>query len=253
MILGIGEVGNSLLSLYKTIQPLNGVYNIYYKDTNKKTDMAVNIQSLKDYIDVEVLHVCIPYIKDFNEVVISNIKTYKPNIVFIHSTVDVGTTRHIAEQTDCIVCHTPVMGVHPNLTKSIQTFKKIVGVIKPEDKEPLLRHLDSIKVSVEFYDTPEESEAAKLFSTSYYGTVIRFMQDTYNFCKDNNLDFEKVYTRTNQIYNEGYSKMGMNHVIRPVLKYMGEGIFGHCVKPNAKILSKKLKTSWIESILGDEE
>jgi len=127
------------------------------------------------------------------------------------------------------------MGVHPNLTKSIQTFKKIVGVIKPEDKQPILEHFNSIRVIPEFYNTPEDSEASKLMSTNYYGHNIRFMQEVYKFCEVNNLDFDKVYKRTNEIYNEGYTKMDMKNVRRPILKYMGEGISGHCVWENAKL------------------
>lgn len=236
LIIGLGEVGNSVLELYSPLQTLSGAYTLYYKDLNKKTDKAINIKTLKDYINIDVLHICIPFIKDFKVVILKYIKDYKPSITLIHSTVNIGTTRSIANDVDSIVAHTPIMGVHPNLTKSIQTFKKIVGVIKEEDKESILEHFNSIKVIPEFYDKPEDSEAAKLFSTTYYGHNIRFMQETHRFCEVNNLDFEKVYTRTNEIYNEGYTKMDMKHVRRPILNYMGDGISGHCVLENAKIL-----------------
>jgi len=241
LFLGLGEVGNSVLGLYNPLQVLSGVYNLYFRDLTAVTDKAVNIEELKDYINIDVLHVSIPYSQAFKDIVIDYIKKYKPSLTLIHSTVDIGTTRAIAEQSVGIVAHTPVMGVHPTLTKSMQTFRKIVGIMKAEDKETIMRHLSSIKVIPDFYNTPEDSEAAKMMSTTYYGHNIRFMQDVHKFCEEQDLDFEKVYTRTNEIYNRGYTEMEMPNVRRPVLKYTPGKIGGHCVVPNAELLSDRFE------------
>lgn len=245
LIVGLGEVGKSILELYNHIQSYKD--NIYYKDVKEcKGVTAINVNTLEDFINVNILHICIPFTKDFKDVVTSYINIYKPSLTLIHSTVDIGVTRSIysnncnsSNSCNSVIAHTPVMGVHPNLTKSIQTFKKIVGVINPEDKEVILNHFNIIKVIPEFYDSPEDSEAAKLFSTTYYGHNIKFMQEAHKFCEVNNLDFDKVYKRTNEIYNEGYTKMDMKHVRRPILKYMPGKISGHCLIPNAEILKDK--------------
>jgi len=241
LIVGLGEVGKSVLGLYNPLQTLTGAYTLYYKDLKNITDKAVNINSLKDYINVDVLHICIPYTDIFKETVMKYIKDYKPSLTLIHSTVDIGTTRSIAEEAMCVTAHTPVMGVHPNLTKSMQTFKKIVGVMALNDRSIILQHLSSIRVIPEFYETPEDSEAAKLLSTTYYGHNIKFMQDVHKFCEENKLNFETVYKRTNEIYNEGYTEMGMSNVIRPVLSYQPGKIGGHCIIPNSVILKDKFK------------
>ena len=247
LVIGAGEIGQSIISLYKDISD----YTLYYLDINKKIDTAINIQKLRTSIDINTLHVCIPFIEDFTDVITSYIYIYKPLKTFIHSTVKVGTTREIYNNTGSKVFFTPVMGIHPNLTESLTIFKKIVGVFEPADQKIVLDHFNDIRVTPVFYSKVEDAEAAKLFSTSYYGTVIRYMQDVHDYCELNELDFENVYKTTNMIYNEGYKKLGMEHVVRPILKYGGRGIGGHCVLENAKLLAQDMWLPSIRSIVDE--
>ena len=243
LILGLGEVGSSVAGLYTSLTTFKGIYSLYYLDTHLK-DISKDIsyiKPVKDLIPLKVcmLHVCIPFSKRYMQIVTDCIRLYKPDGVCIHSTVDIGVTREIFEQTGANIVHTPVMGLHPNLTESMQTFKKIIGPVNEKSEKVVVEHFNDLNVSCEVYKTPEDSEAAKLFSTSYYGHNIIFMQDVHNFCEENNLKFEDVYKKTNEIYNEGYEKMGLSHFKRPVLSYMGNGISGHCILPNWNILKDK--------------
>jgi UDP-N-acetyl-D-mannosaminuronate dehydrogenase len=156
----------------------------------------------------------------------------------IHSTVDVGTTRLIFEHMGAPICHSPVMGIHPNLTKSILTFEKILGCINTEHVTIARTHLEDAGIKVRLFSAPENSEAAKLLDTTYYGWNIMYMKDVYKFCEQYQLDFNEVYKETNEIYNEGYKKLDMQHVMRPILKYIPQKIGGHCVIPNCRIIHK---------------
>ena len=244
LILGFGEIGQSVYRLYR---PYKDIYNIYYKDLNTFKGYT----PIEEGISIKVLQVCIPYTPMFIDCVIETVKAYGVQTVIINSTVPVGTTRAIAVATDCAIGHSPVIGIHPNLTESIQTFKKIVGTMSPNDDKAILEHFKSIGIQTVAYSNPEESEASKLFSTSYYGTIIRFMQDVHEYCDALDLDFDKVYTKTNEIYNEGYKKMGMPNVIRPILKYAGRGFGGHCVWQNAKIINDLYTLPSITNIVNE--
>ena len=134
-----------------------------------------------------------------------------------------------------------VMGVHPVLAKSMKTFYKIIGGLDNEAVEAIASHFRDIGINCIIYDTPEDSEAAKLLSTTYYGWNILFMKKAYKFCKKHNLNFDEVYTKTNDVYNDGYTKLGMPHVIRPVLKYVDGPIGGHCIVNNFKVIKKRKK------------
>ena len=55
-------------------------------------------------------------------------------------------------------------------------------------------------------------------------------------CTNYEYDFETVYTKPNKTYNDGYKKLGMEHVIRPVLSPPEGVILGHCIVPNFDLL-----------------
>src|SRR3990167_4083010 len=108
LIIGAGEIGKSLNMI------LQKHYVTKIRDKkNKFTDEKFNI-----------LHICFPYGKNFVKNVMVYYEQYKPEFVVIHSTVPVGTTRGFGQ--NCFV-HSPAMGRHPNLVKSIQTFEKFIG------------------------------------------------------------------------------------------------------------------------------
>ena len=240
LIVGHGEVGQSVERLYT----YKGVerYNIYTTDVFKKTPEANTYKASSYNGNIDVVHICIPYTKTFVTDVVKTVKgVYTPNdilLLVIHSTIPIYTTELISDKLKnkyIYIVHSPVMGVHPNLTESMRTFKKLVGGSKHAVKLAT-EHFNSIRVTTEEYDSSNETEAAKLLSTTYYAWNITFMRMVNDFCKLKGLDFDEVYTKTNEIYNEGYEKMGMSYVRRPVLKYMPGKIGGHCLIPNMKIL-----------------
>jgi len=241
LIVGHGEIGSSIHKLYGD----DYYYDVGYIDK----DVAENVSKSPD-----VMHICIPYNEKFVTNVLHYIKTYTPSLTIIHSTIPYLTTRIIYDNAGTEIVHSPVMGKHPNLTKSIRTFKKIVASYTDKAIEMACAHFEELGVDTVVYNNPEESELAKMLSTTYYGTLIRFMQEVHNLCVEFNLDFDKVYKQTNEIYNEGYTKFGDTQFVRPVLEYMGDEIGGHCVTANAEILhDRDMLERFASIILGIDE
>jgi hypothetical protein len=89
-----------------------------------------------------------------------------------------------------------------------------------------------------------DTEALKLIDTFQYGWLIALEKNIHQFCEDNDLDFDTIYTLGNKTYNEGYTKLKRPEVVRPYLKHMKGKIGGHCVIQNCHLtqfhLAKKL-------------
>ena len=253
-ILGMGQVGSSVLEVYRRYNLKHEPITIYGIDTFSKDiksfegfNGVIKLEELKE-TSLDMVHVCIPFeqYQQFKEYILELCKVVCCNMVLIHSTVDTGVTARVYnalyKETNNInikVAHSPVMGVHPNLADSMLTFRKIVGGVNQESADAAIEHLNMIGIKTEIYESSNDSEAAKLFSTSYYGSAIMYEKEVYRFCKENNLNFDDVYGKTNDIYNEGFAKMEMPNVRRPILKQIDGKISGHCVRQNWEIIQDK--------------
>ena len=129
-VLGYGEVGRAVASLYKT-KP-------------KIKDLEQN-GSLKD---LDIVHICIPFSKDFEDIVVAFLKQNNPKYCIIHSTVAPQTTENINKKTDNIfnVCHAPVRGIHPNLREGLLTFESYLG--SDFDCKEIQKHLSSLGLKI---------------------------------------------------------------------------------------------------------
>lgn len=243
IVIGLGEIGSSW---FKIISGLNA--NILGVDIKEKRE--INNQNIND--GKTIMHICIPYIKDFENVSSSYIRKYKPDLIIVNTTCQVGSTRRIYENEGVNIVHIPVRGIHPDIDQGIKTFVNAIGPINKESADISKEYLSLLNIKYDLFNNPEETELAKLLDTTYYGWNILFAKQTYELCKENKLDYENVYTKFNKTYNEGYSKLGKNNVIRPVLippqifnEKLGlknKRINGHCVRTNLEIL-KTLKKS----------
>ncbi len=172
----------------------------------------------------DVVHIAFPYRTLFAQSVRFYRRVYSPAHVVVHSTVPVGTCATL----DAV--HSPVRGVHPHLLDGLRVFVKYFGgpsaeAIAAEWPGPS-RVLPNARTC----------EALKLWETAQYGVHIRLMQEIHAYCAANGLAFDDVYTYANHSYNHGYAVLGRRDVRRPVLKFTGPDIGGHCVKQNAELL-----------------
>ena len=213
-IIGYGEIGKAVEKLYKT--------PVFIKDLDRDDGLE----------GAEVLHICIPYGESFVDTVRRYVEKYKPSYTIIHSTVTPTTTESLVLLTGERIVHSPVRGVHPELLEGLLTFEKYVGA----DFEcfDILEHLNSLGVKTKVVSS-RTSELAKLMSTTYYGMCIAWHGEMKMMCDKLEVDFEDAATNWNKGYNEGYNKLGMSHVTRPVL-YPPKRIGGHCILSNAIIL-----------------
>ena len=222
LVIGQGEIGTSL-------------YNVL---AETYTDTVF----IRDYENIEtpdpaVLHICYPYNESFIPNTRSYIERYKPELVIIHATVAPGTTRAVSEEA----VHSPVRGVHPNLEEGLRTFIKYCGGASAGQAAELL---EAAGMQARVFDAPETTEVMKILSTTYYGWNILFQKEAKRICDEFGLDFDEVYTEPNKDYNRGYSELGMDHVVRPVLKNVPGPIGGHCVIQNCDLME-----SWLTDTL----
>jgi len=213
IVIGMGEVGRAVFKVLT--------------DFCKNDVIGIDKDNQREVGICDVMHVCIPYSKDFAEIVTNYRKEYSPDLVIIHSTVPVGTS------TALDAVHSPIRGVHPNLEQGIRTFPKYFGGERAGEAAEIFEMvgLRCIKTS-----DARNTEALKLWDTTYYGWNIAFMHEVRHYCDKNGLDFDLIYTEGNESYNEGYALLGREDVQRPVLKYMQGKIGGHCVIPNCHLL-----------------
>ena len=129
-----------------------------------------------------------------------------------------------------------LVGSLGGVSKGIKTFVKYIAGISTDANKAALDHLISIGITIGILPRPEESEMAKLLSTTYYGFNILFAKMVNELCEEYGLDYDSVYTYPNNTYNKGYQTLGMDHVTRPVLSPPDGRIAGHCIVPNFNLL-----------------
>jgi 3-hydroxyisobutyrate dehydrogenase-like beta-hydroxyacid dehydrogenase len=230
-IIGYGEVGSALESVYKDFNVSPKIYDL----SKSKSD---------DLSNVDLLNICIPYSEDFVPLINSYITKYSARMTVIHSTVKPGTTGKIQGK----VAHSPIRGVHPNLKKGITTFMKYIGSEDNSCAEEYSRHLRDMGINNYICKNSVTTEIAKLLDTFYYGVCIAVHSEALEISKKSNVDFDEIMTIYNTSYNEGYMALGKQNVIRPVL-YGTDRIGGHCIVPNAKLLNEFFESPLIDAIL----
>jgi len=215
LLVGRGEIGSALYRI------LEANYDTFIRD---KKDFPIK--------GIEVLHICFPYFEGFVEEVKKYISQYKPKYTIIHSTVPIGTTRKCGSN----VFNSPCMGIHPFLEEGMRTFTKYLS---PPNEE-LKQYFNRVGIKIMMVEEPENAEALKLWETTQYGWFIILEKEIKKWCDKKGLDFNLIYTEANKNYNEGYKKLGLNNVRRPILRHMPGPIGGHCCIPNLEMLKTEI-------------
>jgi len=230
-ILGYGEVGKALAKFYKNPQ---------IKDLIRKDKL----------IDLDILHICIPYDKNFVKTVVKEIKSSKAKLVIINSTVAPGTTRKIQKLSlHNNIVHSSVRGKHPNLYLGLKTYVKFVGSDNLKAGKMAVSHFRSLGIKSKLLKNSVASELAKLFCTTYYGVCVAWFKEMARISEQFGLDYQEVFPAYNKTYNSGIRRVGMKQFVRPELQADKGPIGGHCVVPNAQILAKYIKSPALDLIL----
>ncbi len=234
-ILGVGEVGSSLLPIIKK------QYTVLVKDLNRD-----EIGDTK----LDVLHICIPYSDMFEDIVLAQIKQSDPDLVIIDSTLPLLTTEKIAEKTSIPLVHSPIRGTHPGMTEDLLKFMKFIGPTTKEAGVMAKEYYDALGIQTTVLSSSRETEMGKLLDTTYYALCIAWHQEMERWCEEFGILFDEAVTLFNKTYNEGYRESKPN-VLRPVLApgFIG----GHCLMPNIELLKKTFKSPFLKIIEESNE
>lgn len=226
LIVGCGEIGKSLQSV------LSKEYDVSMYDIKEGSNLDDYIQD-----EFEILHICFPYSNNFILFVQEYQKIFKPKYTVIHSTVPCGTNRILGSISS------PVVGIHPNLGKSLKTFTKFIGGEKASEVANYFRRAG---IKVYLTDKQETTELCKIQSTTFYSLCIEFFKDMKNQCNQLDVPFE-FWTLWNQNYNQGYKELGCSEYTRPNLVPIMTRQKGHCTLPNLELLDTQF-TKFIKTI-----
>lgn len=231
VIAGYGEIGQAIHSLY----------------TPDGFDIAtVEIDGACQLEKADVLNICFPYSDTFVQDVTCYIARFNPSLTIIHSTVLPGTTDAI---DDTHVVYSPVIGIHPELSVCLKTFKKFIGGKTTESIKCAQQHFALLGLDCVVFASPKAVETAKTLCTLYYGMCISFHDEVNDLCKREGLHYDEVMTAWNSEYNRGYTALGKSNVCRPVLFSPNGKIGGHCIIPNAKMIASYFKSVIIKYVL----
>jgi len=219
LIVGMGEVG---IALEVVLKSYHDIHTYDAKDPRRQDEFFATLKG-----DVDVLHICFPYSDQFGASVQSYQEHVQPRYTVIHSTVPVGTSKAL----ECY--HSPVRGIHPHLAESMRKFYTYLA---PDDITLVGYFLDA-GFRIRLAETTDDTEAGKLWSLVSYAVSIILEKQIYEYCENNSLDFGVIYKDFTETYNDGYARMGVNNIQRPVLEHMEGAIGGHCVIPGVEELA----------------
>jgi hypothetical protein len=207
LVIGLGEVGGPLRDVL-------GADGYDLRDPRK-------VGSRYD-----VLHIAYPYGPDFVKSVRGYAEAFEPDLVVIHSTVPIGTTRQLGPDA----VHSPVNGRHGFMHKDLVNVLKWVGGPRAQDAGDLF--LDAgIRAIV--YDRAEQTEAMKLLCLTQYGLDNAFARYREYVGKTVGLTHDDFALWTD-VYNLNLD----DDLHRPLIKPDGPKIGGHCVIPGASMLHR---------------
>jgi UDP-N-acetyl-D-mannosaminuronate dehydrogenase len=222
VVAGLGEVGKPIFELASRHHQAVGV------------DVSPPAQKIDQ---VDVLHVCYPFaIRDFLGETARYIALYNPAMTIINSTVAVGTTRRIAQQTGAVVVNSPVRGKHARMLDDLLKYTKFVGAIDRASGRQAAQHFQSMGMKTKILSCPEATELAKLTETTYFGVIIAWAQEVERYCDLWGADYNEVVS----IYEE------INYL--PPVKFFPGIIGGHCVMPNIEILNRLAPSELLQAI-----
>ena len=239
VVAGLGEIGLPIQKLLSKTVTVIG-----YDQRSELIDIS-KTKRFEKY-ETEILHVCIPFTKNF----ISNVKElekkFKPEIIAVHSTVEPLTTQKLQKKIAVPIIYSPLRGVHARKQDSFQPHKKGIlfdikryvkfySVQNNTKKDNLAaqkfnKRLKNCGLKTKKMSMPITLELAKILcDTSYYGWLIAYAQLTDMIVRKHNVDYDEMWSFADEIH-----KFLGN---RP--KMFPGFIGGHCVIPNLSLIDEK--------------
>jgi UDP-N-acetyl-D-mannosaminuronate dehydrogenase len=243
LILGLGEVGSSLYELFKEKKE----FEVYGLDLDKKKTREVT-NNVKPQSKINVMHVCYRFVDPdkFIKTTIDYLRTFKPKLTIIESTVTPGTTQKIAKLSKTAMVNSPIRGMHESkesMKRDMLFWTKYVGGTTKEAALAAQRHFEKLGLKVKVLRNPAETELAKLFETTYRAWMIACFQEMHRISRHYGADFDQVLDMMEDIHRHRFNK--------PL--HYPDVIGGHCLIPNTELLEKAYDSEFLRLILKSNQ
>jgi UDP-N-acetyl-D-mannosaminuronate dehydrogenase len=245
LIIGLGEIGHTLFTLYNEVKEKFSVYGL---DLDMEKMKALDQSKENIPAKVDTLQVCLPCgsPEKFTEIIKDYIDRYEPILVIINSTVPPGTTLKVAASCKCLVVHSPSRGVHINAEHMVWEMKrwtKYVGGADAAASKAAKVHFEKLGLKVKVLKSCRETELAKLFETTYRAWMIACFQEMHRISRAFGAEFDETVDFLEDTHKERFD--------RPV---MFPGVIGgHCLIPNTELLLKSYDSEFLKLILKSNE
>ncbi len=226
LVIGLGEVGRPLLAVLQRVHRVEGV-DLPANDVHGRVDL---------------MHVCYPaHLDGFVAATIAYARRYRPEVVVIHSTVPVGTTRTLQGNIPVPVVHSPVRGKHARMEEELIRYTKFVGTTDAQAGARVGHYFEQAGMRTRRLGSPEATELAKLAETTYFGLLIAFAQDVDRMARQAGVPYDDILS----FYDE------INYL--PATRFFPGIIGGHCVMPNIALLKQTNDSRLLDAIEWSNE
>lgn len=225
VVVGLGEIGSPILQLIS------------------RTNIAVGYDINQNLVDEEklrkfeklptlLLHICIPFSKNFSKNVNSLFKKFNPEIIVMHSTISPGTTSELQSILPIPIIYSATRGVHKRMLRDLKRYTKFFA-IEPDAPNrqwainTYKKTMKKSKVKTKQMSMPITLELAKIVvDTSYYGWLITYSQLSNMIAIKNKVSYDEMW----QFSDEIHKFLGNRPKMFPGF------IGGHCVIPNLNLI-----------------
>ncbi|MCK4526572.1 hypothetical protein KAW18_04310 [candidate division WOR-3 bacterium] len=226
LVVGLGEIGSPLKKI------LEKTYEV----------MGLDIKPKEIKENISIMHICYPYKEDnFISTTKDYIARFNPDLTIINSTLLPGTIRSIHKKTGVPLAYSPIRGKHKKMERDLLYYTKFVAGVDEKTTNKAIKHFESAGLKTKKINSLEGLELAKLLSTSYFGVLIAWAQETERFCRKLDVNYDEVMSFTEEI---DYF---------PSVIFQPGYIGGHCVIPNIHILKNVKKSEFLTAILKSNE
>ena len=227
VVIGLGEIG---LPIYKIISkhfPVEGI----------DIDPILNKEKplLKNH-DVVFVHFCIPFSKNFFNIIKKYEKKIQPEAIVIHSTISPKTTEKLQKMIKSPVIYSATRGVHKRMISDLKRYTKFYSVYNSATKSKYVskmyeQRMKKCGIKTKKLSNPLKLELAKIVvDTSYYAWLINYAQISKIISDKYAVDYDEMWSFSDEIH-----KFLKN---RP--KMFPGFIGGHCVIPNLELIDNEL-------------
>ena len=227
VVIGLGEIGLPIYKILSKHFPVEGV------DINPVLNKEKS--SLKDH-DIDFVHFCIPFSKNFFNIIKKYEKKLNPEAIVIHSTISPKTTEKLQKMIKSPVIYSATRGVHKRMLNDLKRYTKFYSVYNSVSNSNRVskmyeQRMKKCGIKTKKLSDPLTLELAKIVvDTSYYGWLINYAQISKIISDKYGVNYDEMWSFSDEIH-----KFLKN---RP--KMFPGFIGGHCVIPNLELIDNEL-------------